>query len=227
VAGGGRVLVVHARKPEFIEAPVGATFADVKGYVRIRAPQEFPSLKQTTILMLDGPFTEMKVAEPAELTLIPPSMFGPPEFIHMDIRETHTPALLWREEGRVAWVPWNLGALYYRLSLPAHAGLFRDLLNRMLPKGRQLETDAHPLVEMALMQQPGRILLHLINLSGHSQTAYFAPLSTAPIKLRLDGSFKSARMLRSGERPVLKQADGRTEMVLSELRDYELVVLEK
>jgi hypothetical protein len=227
VAGGGRVLVAHARKPEFIKIPAGSTLPDMQGYARIRKPEQFPSLKRTTILMLDGPFTETTAAEPAELTLIPPSMFGPPELIHTDMRETDTPALLWMESGRVAWVPWNLGALYYRLSLPSHAGLFRDLLNRMLPRGRQLETDAHPLVEMALMQQPGRLLLHMINLTGHSQTAYFAPLSTGSIKLRLEGGFKSARALRSGEKPALKQAGGRTELVLSGLRDYELVILEK
>jgi len=143
------------------------------------------------------------------------------------MKETDTPALLWMANKRVAWVPWNLGALYYRLSLPSHAGLFRDLLNRMLPRGRQLETDAHPLVEMALMQQPGRLLLHMINLTGHSQTAYFAPLPTGSIKLRLAGGFKSARALRSGGKPALKQAGGRTELVLSGLRDYELVILEK
>ena len=178
------------------------------------------------LLMLDGPFTEATAASNAELTLIPPSMFGPPELIHMDMKETDTPALLWLEGGKVAWLPWNLGALYYRLSLPAHAGLFRDLVNRLLPKGRQLETDAHPLIEMTLMRQPGRTLLHLINLSGHSQTGYFAPLPTGPIQIRLEGNFKTVRLLRSGLPPSLQQVGGRSEIGLPRLQDYELIVLE-
>ena len=97
----------------------------------------------------------------------------------------------------------------------------------MLPKGRQLETDAHALVEMTLMRQRGRTLLHLINLSGHSQTGYFPPLATPAIRVRLEGDFKSAHALRSNRKPAIKRVAGRTELVLPGLRDYELVVLEK
>jgi hypothetical protein len=225
VASGGRVLVAHARKPEFIDIQARSSLSDLKGYARIRALAKFPSLKQTTILMLDGPFTETAATASAELTLIPPSMFGPPELIHTDMKETDTPALLWREGGQVAWLPWNLGALYYRLSLPSHAGLFRDLVNRLLPKGRQLESSAHPLIEITLMRQPGRTLLHLINLSGHSQTGYFAPLPATAINIRLDGDFRSAQALRLRQTLALKQIGKRTEMVLPELRDYELIVV--
>jgi len=206
---------------------VKATLPDVKGYVRVRAAERFPSLTRTSLLMLNGPFSETEAAGAGELSLIPPSMFGPPELIHTDMKETDTPALLWLEDGRVLWVPWNLGALYYRLSLPSHAGLFRDLLSRMLDKGRQLETDAHPLVEMTLMRQRGRTLLHLINLSGHSQTAYFPPLSMPAIRVLLEENFKSARALRSGRKLAVKRAVGRAEVVLPGLGDYELVVLEK
>ena len=28
----------------------------------------------------------------------------------------------------MAWLPWGLGALYYRHSLPAHAALFHDVV---------------------------------------------------------------------------------------------------
>ena len=227
VAGGGRVLVAHARKPEFIDTRVQSTLPNAQGYVRVRAGELFPSLKRTTLLMLNGPFTETAPSGTAELTLVPPSMFGPPELIHTDMAETDIPALQWLESGRVAWLPWNLGALYHRMSLPAHAGLFRDLLNRLLPKGRQLVSDAHPLVEMTLMRQGGRMLLHLINLSGHSQTAYFPPLPTTAIRVSLEGEFGSARALRSGRKPAVRRAAGRTEFVLLELRDYELVVLER
>ena len=164
---------------------------------------------------------------PGELSLIPPSMFGPPELIHTDMKETDILALLWQEGGRVAWVPWNLGAMYYRLSLPSHAGFFQDLLDRMLHKGRQLKTDAHPLVEMTLMRQGERTLLHLINLSGHFQTAYFAPLATPAIRVLLEGDFRSARALRSGRKAAVKRMEGRTEIMLPGFGDYELVVLEK
>ena len=80
--------------------------------------------------MLNGPFTEISSAGPASLTLVPPSMFGPPEFVHIDMHDTNIPAIVTREVGKgtVTWLPWNLAAIYYRLSLPAYAGLLRDML---------------------------------------------------------------------------------------------------
>ncbi len=223
--GGGRVLVAHSRKPGFLMEEALAARADVKGYLRVRRPEKLPSLQEAALLLLDGPFTETAGRHDPELTLVPPSMFGPPELIHTDMKDTDIPALLWLEEGRAAWVPWNLGALYYRHSLPAHAGLFRDLVHRLLPGGRQLETDAHPLVEMTLMRQKDRMLLHLINLSGHSQTGYFAPLPTGPIRIRLAGRFRTASALRGGAILSAKTVDARTEFSLPRLRDYELIVL--
>ena len=187
----------------------------------------FPSLKDADLFMLNGPFTEVRAEGPAALTLIPPSMIGPPEPVHIDMKDTNTPALVVRSmgEGAVAWIPWNLGALYYRHSLPAHAGLFRDVLGRLLPQ-RQLWTDAHPLVQMSLMRQGERTLLHLINLSGHSQTGYFAPVAMGPMRLRLAGVFRNAKTVRTaGDLPI--RVNGQTsEFTIPRLADYELIVLQ-
>jgi hypothetical protein len=223
---GGKVLIVSATPPAFQVAPVVGTQAEVRGYIRVRDHAQFPSLRDADVVMLNGPFTEVKSEGSAALTLIPPSMIGPPELIHVDMRDTGVPGIVFREigKGMVAWIPWNLGGLYYRHSLPAHAGLLRDVLARLIPQ-RQLETDAHPLVEMSLMRQGGRTLLHLINLSGHSQTAYFAPIPMGPIRVRVAGEFRSARAVRSGVELPVRVDGGHTEWSLPRLADYELVVL--
>ena len=122
------------------------------------------------------------------------------------------------------WVPWELGALYYRHSLTSHAGLLRDLLEPMLG-ARQLTTDAHPLVEMSLMKQKGRTLVHLVNLSGHSQTAYFEPVPMARIRVEVEGEYTAAKALRAGVSLPVKRAGGRTSFVVPGLKDYELVTL--
>lgn len=214
LAAGGRVLSVGAR----------AHSPSVQGYVRVRDTRRFPSLSLTSLLLLDGPFTEMAAQPNAPLTLVPPSMFGPPEKIHVDLHDTDVPALLAFHEDRAFWLPWDLGALYYRLSLPAHAALLRDLVHELLPR-RQLETNAHPLVEISLMHQNGRTLLHLINLSGHSQTAYFAPLPMRDIRIVVDGEFSSARLHREPATIPIHAAAGRSTLTLPELRDYQVIEL--
>ncbi|HMJ63469.1 MAG TPA: hypothetical protein VK493_16985, partial [Bryobacteraceae bacterium] len=160
------------------------------------------------------------------LTLIPPSMIGPPEKVHVDWKDTQQPGLVVRPAGTgtIAWIPWDLGALYYRESLPAHAGFFRDVVDRLNP-ARQLRTNAHPLVEMTWMQQGDRKLLHLINLSGHSQTGYFAPLPMTGIRIRLAGRFKQATSVRMpGDLPVHDEG-GYSTFTLPRLTDYELIVV--
>ena len=52
-------------------------------------------------------------------------------------------------------------------------------------------TNAHPLVEITLMEQDGRKLVHLINVSGHSQTGYFTPVPMRDITLEVAGDFQT------------------------------------
>jgi hypothetical protein len=227
VERGGRALLLGARPPEFTVAPVIRTLPDLKGYVRVRDHTLYPSLGDTDLLMVNGPFTELQGDGTKSLSLVPPSMIGPPEKIHVDMKDTTMPGVVTAKigQGVVTWIPWDLGALYYRHTLPAHAGLFRDLVAALQPE-RQLTTDAHPLVEMTLMAQGGRTLLHLVNLSGHSQTGYFAPVPMHDISVKVSGIYRQAHTVRVPGTLPLRKDGTRTVLTVPVLRDYELVVLE-
>jgi hypothetical protein len=226
--GGGHVLVVSPDEPEFPVAPVVRTWKDMRGYFRVRDHSQLPSLQETDLMMTSGAYTEVKpdANAKATLTLIPPSMFGPPEFVHIDMKDTDKPGLVFVERGKgeVGWIPWDLGALYYRESLPAHAALFRDVVNH-LNSHPQLETTAHRLVEISWMKQDGRQLLHLINLSGHSGTGYFPPVPMHDIKIRMAGTFSEAESQRLPRHLAIKADGGYSEFTLPQLSDYELVVV--
>jgi hypothetical protein len=155
-------------------------------------------------------------------------MIGPPEKIHVDMRDTTTPGVITVKIGAgvLTWIPWDLAALYYRHSLPAHAGLFRDLVAALHPK-RQVKTDAHPLVQLTLMKQVGRTLLHLVNLSGHSHTGYFTPIPMRDIRIDVVGAFRKGRTVRIPAALSLRSQGERTHFTIPALRDYELIVLEE
>ena len=53
---------------------------------------------------------------------------------------------------------------------------------------------------MTLMAQParGRTLVHLVNGSGHHDTAYFAPIAMRDIRVELPGSRASRARCRAG-----------------------------
>jgi hypothetical protein len=224
---GGHVLLMSPHAPDFPMDGVVKTSTDVKGYIRVRDHAMFPSLKDTDLLLLNGAFTEIRDTGPAALTLVPPSMIGPPELVHVDQTDTDIPAIVTRRAGKgsITWIPWDLAGLYYKLSLPAHAGLFRDVVSRLIATP-QLRTDAHPLVEMTLMRQGSRTMLHLINLSGHSDTGYYSPIPMKDIHVALAGSFANAKTVRENAVLSVRRSAGYSEIVIPALRDYELVVLQ-
>lgn len=224
---GGHVLVASPNPPDFPIADVVRTTPDLKGYLRVRDHGPYPSLKDTDLLLLNGAFTEVRSEGPlAPLTLVPPSMIGPPELVHVDQKDTSIPGIVARVVGKgsVTWIPWDLGALYYRLSLPAHASFFRDVVDRLNPE-RQLKTDAHPLVETTLMKQGGLTLVHLINLSGTSQTGYYPPVPMRAIRIQVRGAFTHAETVRSPGVLSVHAAGAYTEVTVPLLADYELLVL--
>ena len=226
VSNGGHALVISSHEPELAIATVVQRWPDTKAYFRVRDHSVFPSLAETDLIMLNGPYTEVAPEGMSSLTLVPPSMIGPPEFVHIDMKDTNKPGIVSKHvgSGEVVWIPWDLGALYYHESLPAHAAIFHDMMNRLNPNP-QLRTNANPLVEMTLMRQKDRSLLHAINMSGQSQTGYFDPIPMRDIQIEVAGDFKKAETVRNASDLPVHVHAGYTQITLPELKDYELVVL--
>jgi hypothetical protein len=174
-----------------------------------------------------GDYLQVKAEADSAITFIPPSMYGPPEFVHIDWKDTDDPGLVRKSigSGEVAWLPWDLGGLYYRHSSEAQSKLMSDLIDSMLLGGRQLTTNAHPLVEITLMKQGNRHLLHLVNLSGHSDTAYFDPIHMTGIRINIKGRFRSAHAVRSGETMSVANGTAYARFELAALDEYELIEL--
>jgi Hypothetical glycosyl hydrolase 6 len=235
VRAGGRLLIAGPSAPPAtlpIAKVVGVRPA-AQGAWRIHDHALLSSLKDTDLLFLNGPYVELEPSanDRAPLTLIPPAMFGPPEKVWVDKVETTVPGLVFSKhgDGRVAYLPWDVGGLYYRHSSQAHAALMADVIDQLLPRGRQLKSNAHPLVEITVMRQPQhkRTLVHFVNLSGHSDTAYFAPIEMRDIAVELDEPFTRAKAVKSGAVLPVVTKDGRSSFVLPRFVDYEVVVLEQ
>jgi len=227
---GGRVLVAGTTHPGIdLPEPV-RRWEDIRGYFRIRDHSLLPSLELTNLMFLYGDYLELPPVDRPLLTLIPPSMFGPPEKVFTDKIETDKPGVIFKQVGQgvLAFVPWDVGGLYYRYSSQAHAGLMADLVDYLLPEKRQLATNAHPLVEITLMHQAGRdrTLVHLVNLSGHSDVAYFPPIPIHGTEISVRGKFGSARSVKLDQSLALAKDGDSTGFNLPLLQGYDVVVLE-
>ncbi len=231
VREGGRLLVTGTTPPVFgVKTEPEAPLGKIQGYWRIRDHTLFPSLVHTNLLFFEGEYAHLEPQAAPALTLIPPAMFGPPEKVWTDKKETSVPGLSMVKygSGEMVYVPWDVGSLYHRHSSPAHAGFMADLLDRLLSGRRQLRTNAHPLVEITVMRQQDkrRTLLHFVNLSGHSDTAYFDPIPFRSLKVEVRGEFGRARAVAMGKKLPLDRKGESASFVLPQLDGYEVVVLD-
>jgi len=228
VQNGGHLIVAADTAPEFEVSPSVKLWKSPDGaYFRIRNKAMFPSLKETDVVFMYGDYLQVQAQGDSPITFIPPSMYGPPEFVHVDWKDTDDPGLVLKDlgKGKLAWLPWNIGGLYYLHSSEAHSRLLSDLVDNMLPEGRQLKSNAHPLVEITFMRQKNRHLMHFINLSGHSDTAYFNPVPMKNIQVRVKGNFRSAHALKAGQTIAITTSAEYAEFTLPSLDEYELLDL--
>jgi hypothetical protein len=229
VREGGNLLVGGVTPPAL---PIGRVVGrrTTQGYWRIHDRTGLPSLRDTDVLFVDGDYLELEPSGKDVLTLIPTAIFGPPEKVWSDKVETRVPGLVFAThgQGRIAYLPWDVGSLYYRHSSESHAALLADLIDGLLPRGRQIRTNAHPLVELTLMDQPARnrTLVHLVNGTGHQDTAYFPPVELRDIRIELPREVRSVRAVGLGlALPVTR--DGRTwTFTLPTLGAYEVLIIE-
>jgi hypothetical protein len=229
---GGRVLVAGATKPQLELPPVVKLWNRQEtrsAYWRVQDRGLFPSLKDTDLVFFYSDYLELEPRGKPALTLVPPSMVGPMEKVHEDMKDTTKPGLYVADygKGKLAYIPWDVGDLYYRASAVYHSAIVGDLVDYLLPKGRQLKTNAHPMVEMTLEQQKqqGRTLVHFINLSGSSQTAYHPAIPMSNIQVDVAGNFSSARMVSAGRDLPIKKEGGYVTFTLPSLDTYDVVVL--
>ena len=229
---GGRVLAAGATKPQLDLPPVVRLWKREEtrsAYWRVRDRALLPSLHDTDIVFFYSDYLELEPRGSQALTLIPPSMVGPMEKVHADWKDTGKPGLYLAGygKGELAYIPWDLGALYYRYSPVYHSAVVGDLVDRLLPHGRQLKTTAHPMVEITLQRQKekGRTLVHFVNLSGCSQTAYHPAIPMSNIGVEVAGRFTSARMASTGRDLDIKTEGGYVSFTLPALDTYDVVVL--
>ncbi|HEX6972363.1 MAG TPA: alpha-amylase family protein [Limnochordia bacterium] len=203
-------------------------------YFKISEPDRFPRLGGAIdITFNDEYYQHCDLREGAErhLRWVPPCMYGPPEKCYYE-EVTDEPGLVLYRFGRgaTACFPWPLATLYYKYSSPVHLDLVADTLTHLLHVPDQLRTDASAMVEFTLYRQPergDRLLLHLVNSSGHHGTAFHPPVPMRDIQiaLRRDGPVSRVRALWAGEDLPFRMDDGMCCFTLPRLGLVEAVAI--
>ncbi|MBN9392370.1 MAG: beta-galactosidase [Chloroflexi bacterium] len=187
---------------------------------------------ETDLIFLDGNYLYLPVKEEAEkwLSLIPPTTYGPPEKVFSDAEETDWPGVIFYRYGRgtSAYLPWQVDALYYRFSSPGHTALLLAVLDSLTGGDRQLVSNAHPSVEIALLaRKDGAYMLNLANASGHGGTAIFPPIPMRDlvVKIALPQPVTTACSLKQGRPVELWREQGYTCVRVGQLELFDSIIL--
>jgi hypothetical protein len=209
-------------------------------YLRVAAGPRSPALEgfDETDLLPFGGRVEIVRAEPAAevpLTLVPDSPQSPPENVWMREARTDVPALVLAaagEGGRVAYLPADLDRCFGRDRIPDHARLLANLVRWVSRRPMPLSVEGPGLLDVHLYRQPGRLVLHLVNLTN---PAAFRPYATelhpvGPLRVRVAcpeglAPRRARRLVAGGDSPCRVQ-DGWIKAELASVLDHEVLAIE-
>ena len=189
---------------------------------------------ETDILGFGGKLTAVTPAADVTvpLTYIPAFPIYPPEFAWMRDPDSGQPALVVRADpagGRVAYLAADIDRLYARYKIPDHGDLLANLVRWAAGNTVPVLVEGPGLVDCHLYHQPGRVVLHLVNLSpaGHEPMEELFPVGPHRIAVRLPGDVNgaAAKALVRGESLPVQVTDGWAHVELPSLLDHEVLVI--
>jgi hypothetical protein len=238
------------KRPDFALADLFGTHAPEKGfprttprsvhsYLRLAEGQRHAVLAgfdETDILAFGGTLESLRVDPGATvpLTFIPPFPTLPPETAWMRQPKTDIPGLVLRTSGqsRVAYMPADLDRRFGRDNLPDHATLLANLV-RWAAAGRiPLEVKGHGFIDCHLYRQPGRLILHLVNLTNQaawrSPMDELIPVGPIPVRVQLppDVHGRHAEGLVSAARLAISVQQQWASLEVKSISDHEVLLIE-
>ena len=190
---------------------------------------------ETDLLAFGGTLMPLDVTANAivPLTFVPPFPTYPPETAWMRQPKTDIPGLIVSEHGkaRVAYMPADVDRRYAREHLPDHAALLANVIRWLAGGTVPLAVEGPGLIDCHLYEQPGRTILHLVNLT--SEASWRAPVDelipVGPLTLKVRLQHQTARptarlLVAGGERPV-SMKNGMGTLTLPTILDHEVVVI--
>jgi hypothetical protein len=204
--------------------------------------------EETDILPFGGRLEVVRASEAAEvpLTYVPPFPIYPPETSWMQHPTSSLPALVLHERsaggsgpgtdtgtggGRVAYLPADIDRCFGRDNLPDHANLLGALVRWAARDRLPLRVEGAGLVDCHLFRQPGRLILHLVNLTNagtwRQPVHELTPIGPLRVQVRLPEGMtaQSARLLVGESSVPVSVADGWATVAVPMILDHEVVVL--
>lgn len=192
---------------------------------------------ETDILPFGGVLESLRVDAGAEVlvTFVPAFPIYPPETAWMREPKTDVPGLILNAAGngaRVAFLPADLDRRFARDNLPDHGDLLANLVGWVAKDDLPLAVEGPGLVDCHVYRQPGRVILHLVNLTSagtwRQPVHELIPIGPLHVGVRRpqDVRGRRARLLVAGTAVAAGTTAGWSRFDVKAVLDHEVVVID-
>jgi hypothetical protein len=202
--------------------------------------ERHPALRgfeETDLLPFGGVLEPLKLEAHARvlLTYVPPFPVYPPETAWMRQPQTDIPGLILNttpSSGRVAFLPADIDRRFARDNFPDHANLLANLVRWLANDQIPLTVTGPGLVDCHLYRQPGKLILHLVNLTNagtwRAPVDELVPVGPLHIRVKLpeDVTGNHLRLLVSLRDAFASVHDGWSEVEVQNVLDHEVLVFQ-
>lgn len=201
-------------------------------YLEVNNKNIFKSFKNRDWIFLDGIFNKIRFQRDTAklLSYISTARFGPPERIGGHDKSGDFGMGIKNIKGNVsAYIPWQVGYLYYNFGFEDHKNVMSDLIDYILEDDYVITTDCPENVEIFLNKYDGKnYILQFLNLSGFNGTTYHKPnvINELNVKLKLEN--KAQRVLSIAEKKSLEYELQGTDLTIkiNNLKSYEAIIIQ-
>jgi hypothetical protein len=191
---------------------------------------------ETDIIPFGGLLNPLRVDPQGEvlLTFIPPFPIFPPETAWMRVPKTNIPGLIinMKKQGsRIAFIPADIDSQYGRDNLPDLGNLLANIVNWAAKDDTGLNIEGAGMVDCHLYEQPGRMILHIVNLSNsgawRQPVDEFTAIGPLKVRVKLFKGVKgnSIRALASRQNISAEVKNGFSYFEIKSILDHEVVVI--
>ena len=191
----------------------------------------------TDILPYGGTLARLTLDPSARvlLTFVPPRPYTPPEAVWSSETTSDVPGLIINERpgrGRVAYLPADLDRRYARDNFSDLGTLLGNLIRWAVNDDVPLVVEGAGSIDYHLYRQPGRLILHCVNLTNEGAWRVpvdeLIPVGPIRVRMRLPDNLRGGRLrlLVGTETPGLSVDGGWARFTLASILDHEVAVIE-
>ena len=192
--------------------------------------------EQTDILPFGGELWPLQVDANADvlMTFIPEFPIYPPETAWMREPKTDIPGLILNtlsNGSRIVYMPADIDRQFARYNLPDHGNLLSNIIKWTLKDELPIVVSGPGLIDCSLYKQPGRMILHLVNLTSaatwRAPLEEYIPVGPIKIKIKLEDHIQGdyPTLLVSGQRIIADVEKGWSTFQITSIANHEVVVL--